>query len=394
MSFRRLLILAPLAAAACGKEAPPPPQPPQVTVATPLAREVTDWDEYTGRFEAVDDVQLRARVSGQVTGILFRDGQDVRAGQVLFQIDPRPFQALVAQAEAQVSSAEATLANARSELARSQSLVAEQAVSRAEFEQRQAGERTALASLAAARATVRQRRLDLSFATVRAPISGRISDRRVSPGDYVTAGETDLTRIVTINPIWFRFEGAESFYLKYLRQDEAGQRRSSRTAGNLIEIGLADENGYRWRGRMSFLDNAIDPSSGTISAHASVPNPDGFLTPGMYGRARLIGSGTYRAMLIPDEAISTDQTRRLVWVVGRDGKAVQRPVETGAKVEGLRIVRAGLAPTDRIIIEGASRLAPGTAVKTRAGQIRPDPNGDPAPRGTQSTPPASQAKAE
>lgn len=383
-----------LALAACGKGAsPPPPPPPQVTTALPLEREVVDWDEYVGRFEAVQDVELRPRVSGTIDRVLFTDGQYVRAGQALFTIDPRPYLAVLAQAQAQVAKAQATLANGRSELARAGILLKAEAFSKEEFETRSAAVRTAQADLAAAQANVSTARLNLGFATVRAPISGRVSDRRVSKGNFATEAQTVLTRVVSTDPIWFSFEGAESFYLKYLRQDRKGERGSSRTTPNPVEVQLADETSYRWRGRMEFVDNAIDPNSGTIRAHAVIANPDGFLTPGLFGRARLLGSGSYRAMLIPDEAITTDQTRKLIYVVGRDGKAAPRPVETGPQVDGLRVVRSGLAPTEHVVIEGITTLQPGTAVKERLVKMKLRIAGN-APQSTpESAPPASDAKA-
>ncbi|MEH3108051.1 MAG: efflux RND transporter periplasmic adaptor subunit [Sphingomonas fennica] len=383
-----------VALAGCGKkEAPPAPPPANVSVARPLQREVVDWDEYIGRFEAPDDVEVRARADGVVTRVYFRNGQDVREGQPLFEIDPRPYRAALAQAEAQVRRAQATLTNARSVQARTQSLLAAQAVSREEAEQNEATTRTAAADLAAAQAQAATARLNLGFTTTRAPFSGRLSDRRVSVGDAVTDGTTVMTRIVSINPIWFTFEAAESFYLKNLRQDRRGERGSSRTTPNPIEIQLADEPGYRWKGRMTFLDNAIDPGSGTIRARGVVPNPGGFLTPGMFGRARLLGSGSYRAMLVPDEAVIADQARKIAYVVGRDGKAVQRPVETGPMVEGLRVVKAGLAPTDLIILDGLARIQPGMPVSPKQTVIKPRA-ADTAPvSAALKTPPSSEATA-
>ncbi|WP_423601993.1 efflux RND transporter periplasmic adaptor subunit [Sphingomonas sp. MS122] len=377
---------------ACGGGQPPQaPPPPEVTVATPLQREVVDWDDYTGRFVAPQDVEIRARVNGVITAIHFRDGQDVRQGQPLFTIDPRPYQAQLAQAQAQIARAQAALTNARQVTARSRALAAAQAVSKEELETNIAAERSAAADLAAGRASANAAQLNLGFTTVRAPFSGRMSDRKVSLGDSVTDGQTILTRIVSIDPIRFEFEGAESFYLKNLRQDQRGERGSSRNTANPVQIQLADESEYRWNGRMQFLDSAVDPNSGTIRAYALVPNPTRFLTPGMFGRARLLGSGTYRAMLIPDEAIVTDQTRRLVYVLSKDNKATPRPVEIGAKVEGLRIVRDGLAPTDMVIITGHGQLQPGAQVKPKKGVIKPDATKQAAPTAPTAEPESGQA---
>lgn len=366
-----------IAACAAKKVDAPPMQ--TVAAARPLQRDVTDWDDYVGRFEAIQDVDVRPRVSGQITKIDFREGVEVKKGQFLFEIDPRPFQAALAQAEGQSARAQATLTNAQSERARAATLLQAQAVSHEEYEQKQAAERSADADLKAAQANVRARALDVEFTTIRSPIDGRISDKRVSIGDFVTSGQTLLTRVVTIDPIWFSFDGAESFYLKYIRQAQRGERASSRYAANPVDIKLADEPGYRWHGQMSFVDNAIDKTSGTIRAHAVVRNPQGFLVPGMFGRARLLGSGAYHAMLIPDEAIVTDQTRRTVFVVGRDGKAAIRNVETGPLVEGLRVIKTGIGPDDLVVLDGLARLRPGAPVKTHLTPIRPRATDD-APR--------------
>ncbi len=292
--------LALLAGCSKGNQAPPAPPPPHVSVAQPLVRDVVDWDEYVGRFEAPQSVDMRARITGVVTQILFRNGQDVKEGQPLFIIDPRPYRATLEQAEAQIVSARAALINAKAIAARSADLVNTQAVSKEELETNQAQERTAQANLQAAIANAYNARLNLSFTTVRAPVSGRVSDKRVSLGDQVINGQTLLTTVVSLDPIWFTFDGAESFYLKYLREAQKGQRGSSRSAPNPVDIQLSDETGYNWHGRMQFVDNALDPQTGTIRAHAVVANPNHFLTPGMFGRARLLGSGTYQALLVPD----------------------------------------------------------------------------------------------
>ncbi|KQS02116.1 hemolysin secretion protein D [Sphingomonas sp. Leaf357] len=358
--------------AACGGSKPPAAPPPaHVTVAVPLQRDVTDWDEYVGRFEAIQDAEIRPRVSGTIDRVLFTDGQYVRAGQGLFTIDPRPYRATLMQARATQAKAQATLVNARSELARAAKLLEAQAISKEEFEQKQAAVGTAAADVEAGRAAVATAQLNLGFTTVRAPVSGRVSDRRVSKGNFATEGTTVLTRVVSTDPIWFSFEGAESFYLKYLRQAQAGVRGSSRTTPNPVDIKLADEPTYRWRGRMDFLDNAVDQNSGTIRAHALVANPQGFLTPGMFGRARLLGSGSYKAMLIPDEAITTDQTRKLVYVVGKDNKAVPHPIETGPLVEGLRVVKTGLGPNDHVVVDGFTTLQPGAPVTPKLIRMQP-----------------------
>lgn len=356
---------------ACSNAPPPPPPAPLVSAGYPLQRNVVDWDDYVGRFEAIEDVEVRPRVSGQIVRTGFRDGLRVAKGQFLFEIDPRPYAAALAEARANEARAAATLANARAELERAKALLGKGFVSRADYDQKLAAQRTALAALDAGRAAVRQRALDLQFTIVRSPIAGQVSDKRVSIGDNVTANETLLTRVVTTDPIWFSFDGAESFYLKYVRLEQAGERRSSRYAPNPIEIQLADEPDYRWHGRMEFVDNAIDTGSGTIRAHAVVANPNGVLVPGLFGRARLLGSGTYHALLIPDEAIVTDQTRRLVYVAGKDGMVSTRNVETGPLVTGLRVVKSGLKPGDEVVLDGLARLQPGTKVRVRLIAIRP-----------------------
>lgn len=393
--YPRLLVIAgtALLLSSCSGASKPPPPLPQVTVALPLQRDVVDWDEYVGRFEAIQDVELRPRVSGTIDRILFANGQHVRQGEALFIIDPRPYAAALAQAQAQAAKANASLINARSELARAEKLLTAQAISKEEEETKQAAVRTAAADLAAAQANVATARLNLGFTTVRSPITGLVSDRRVSKGNFATEGTTVLTRVVSTDPIWFSFEGAESFYLKYLRQDRAGQRGSSRTTPNPVEVQLADESGYRWHGRMEFVDNAIDTNSGTIRAHAVIANPDGFLTPGLFGRARLLGSGHYHAMLVPDEAIITDQTRKLVYVVGPDGKVAPHPVETGPQVEGLRVIKAGVAPTEKVVIEGITTLQPGMAVKANLVTMKPRAADTSPTSQPNSAPPASEATA-
>lgn len=376
--------------AACGAKddgaAPPPGAPggpaPQVTVATPLIKPIVDWDEYTGRFEAVETSEVRPRVSGQIQRVAFRDGEFARAGDLLFVIDPRPFEAIAAQARADAQRLRAAATVAQTSFARTKTLLDAEAVSKEEYEQAQAALLQAQAALAAGEANVRAKQLDVEFTRVRAPISGRMSDRRRDVGNFVTAGQTVLTTVVKLDPIYFSFDGSEAVYLKYQRANRAGTRPSSRVAPNPVDIRLGDESEYRWHGKMNFVDNTISQGSGTIRGRAEVRNPDGFLTPGLFGHMRLLGSGAYDGMLIPEAAVVTDQTRKVALVVGPDNKVSQRVVELGPLVDGLRVVRSGLQRTDRIIIAGVQRARPGTPVKVRAGRIVP-----PSP-GTAPQPPA------
>ncbi|HYD27810.1 efflux RND transporter periplasmic adaptor subunit [Brevundimonas sp.] len=347
-------------------EAQAPPAP-SVTVATPLVQAVQDWDEFTGRFEATQSVEVRARVGGYISGVHFRDGDYVRRGQVLFTLDPRPAQAALAAARAQLAQAQAQLALAQSELARSESLLEAQAVSQSEVDTRRGALQTAQAAIAAANANVRARQLDLEFTRVTAPISGRVSDRRVDAGNLVAGGSSAadvLTTVVSSAPIHFVFDGSEAVLLKYQRQARQGAAP--------IQVRLQDEATFTRSGTLDFTDNAVDTASGVIRLRALIPNADGFLKPGMFGQARLAGAGTYNAMLVPDAAIATDQARRIVYVVAADGSVAPKPVQLGPLVDGLRVIRSGLAPTDRVIINGVGRIQqPGMKVQARNGQIRP-----------------------
>lgn len=347
-------------------QAQTPPQP-QVTVAAPLVRQVQDWDEFAGRFEAVQSVDVRARAGGYVQGVHFRDGDYVRQGQLLFTLDPRPAQAALASAQAQLAQAQAQLTLAEAELARSESLLTSQAVSQSEVDSRRGAVDTAKAAMAAANAAIRARRLELEFTRVTAPISGRVSDRRVDAGNLVAGGSSAadvLTTIVSASPIYFSFDGSEAILLKYQRQTRSGAAP--------IEVRLADESGFVRSGRLDFTDNAIDTSSGVVRLRAVVPNADGFLKPGMFGQARLAGAGSYEAMLVPDAAVGTDAARRIVYVVAADGSVAPKPVVLGPLVDGLRVVRSGLAATDRVVIGGLQRIQqPGVKVKAVNGRITP-----------------------
>lgn len=344
------------------------PSAPPVTVATPLKQQVVDWDEFTGRFEAVEAVDVRARVGGYVQAVHFRDGQTVQRGQLLFTLDPRPAQAALAQARAQVAQAQSQLSLARANLARSESLLASQAVSQAEYDSNKAAVEAAQANLAAANAATRTAQLNLEYTRVTAPVSGRVSDRRVDPGNLIAGGSSAgdvLTTIVSGGPIHFVFDGSEAVALKYMRDAGANQNAP-------VRIRLQDETAYNRTGRLDFSDNAIDTASGVIRLRAIVPNADGFLRPGMFGRAQVAGAGAYDALLVPDTAINTDQSRRTVYVVANDGSVTPKPVELGPVVQGLRVIKSGLAPTDRVIIAGLQRAAqPGAKVTPQNGRIQP-----------------------
>jgi len=361
---------------------PPPAMP--VTVAAPLVQQVVDWDDYVGRFEAVQNVEVKPRASGYLQGVHFRDGQYVQKGQLLFTIDPRPTQAALSQAQAQLARARATLANARTELARSRTLAAQQAASVEEVESRQAAVRAGEADVAAAQAAVRAQQLNLGFTRVVAPISGQISERRVDAGNAVAADQTVLTTIVSTNPLHFAFEGSEALLLKYQRQNAGAQ------AGTPVRIRLQDEASYTHAGTLDFVDTSINTGAGTVRARAIVSNPSGFLKPGMFGHLRLSASQPYRAMLVPDAAIVTDAARRVVYLVGKDNSVVARPVELGPVVGTLRVIRSGIGPQDRVIINGIQRARPGQKVQPKPGRIQQQAGPEPAPVAP-TAPPSSTA---
>jgi len=293
----------------------------------------------------------------------FRDGDYVRAGQLLFTIDPRPAQAALAQAQAQLARALATLGNARTELARSRTLAEQRAASVEEVEQRQAAVRTGEADVAAGRAAVRTAQLNVGFTRIFSPISGRISERLVDAGNSVTADQTVLTRIVSMNPLHFAFEGSEALILKYQRQSAGSE------SGTPVRIRLQDEASFVHAGRLDFVDPIVNTNAGTVRGRAVVPNPTGFLKPGMFGEMRLVASQAYPAMLVPDSAIVTDASRRVVYLVDRAGTVQARPVELGPLTGNLRVIRSGLKAQDRVIINGIQRARPGQKVKPQLGRI-------------------------
>jgi RND family efflux transporter MFP subunit len=347
--------------------APPPP----VTVALPLKKNITEWDEYTGRFAAVATVEIRSRVSGFIDSIHFKDGQLVKQGERLFVIDPRPYRLAVEQAKADMERAQARLQIATLDVERATPLAQSQTLTAREFDTRKSTQREAAGAVASSDAALKQAELNLDWTQVTAPISGRISDRRVDAGNLITGGPTGatlLTSIVSLDPIHFIFDGSEADFLHYLRLAAAGARPSSRDVQNPVAVRLADETEYKHLGRMDFVDNVLSPKTGTIRGRAVFDNKDGLLTPGFFGRLRLFG-GEHEALLVPDTAIASDQASKIVFTVADDGTVGTKIVELGPIVDGLRVIRSGLAAEDRIVIEGLQRARPGQQVKAEAGKI-------------------------
>jgi RND family efflux transporter MFP subunit len=347
------------------------PAPP-VTVAAPLVKRITEWDEFTGRFEATKSVEVRARVSGYLEAVNFVDGAMVKEGDVLFVIDSRHYRAVADQAMADVERAEARLDLARAQLGRAETLVDQAVLSEATYDERAQERREAEAAVEQARAALRAAELNLDFTVVRAPISGRVSDRRIDIGNLVTGdpNATLLTTIVTLDPIYFMFDMSERDFLAYQRAVSRGDLPSTRDRDMVVEARLPDEEEWPYSGRMSFVDNRIEANSGTIRARAVIPNGDLFITPGQFGRLRIPGSNPYDAILVPDSAILTDQSNKVVMTVAEDGTVVPKAIRPGpSQPGGLRIVREGLTGDERIIINGLVRARAGAKVTPQPGEI-------------------------
>jgi RND family efflux transporter MFP subunit len=349
--------------------------PPEVTVSRPLVRKLTEWDEFTGRFEPVQQVEIRARVAGYLQEIGFDDGAIVQAGQTLFVIDPRPYQAALDRAKAEIEMQRAQLTLARLDQDRTSRLVSTSAAARATLDDRNAQLAEASASLAAKEAELRQAELDLGFTRVTAPFAGRVSNRRVDVGNLVS-DQTLLTTIVQLDPIYLSFDMSEADFLAYQRASAKGDLPSTRDNRTIVQAHLVDEEGWPHEGTMSFVDNVVDQGSGTIRGRATFPNPEGLITPGQFGRIRIPGSPEYDAFLIPDSAIVTDQSRKVVLTVGADGVVTPKIIRPGpSQPGGLRIVRRGLEADDTIIINGLMRARPGAKVAPKEGKIEPVSDG-------------------
>jgi len=372
-----LILVAALALAGCGDKPPQAaaPPPPPVTVAQPTKHVVTDWDEFTGRFEAVEEVQVRARVGGFVPSVEFRDGDIVRAGDLLYVIDSRPFEAVAEQADGQLSDARAKAELAKRELDRGLTLVTTSAVSESVVDQRRQALQAARASEMQAEGALKAAKLNIEFTHVMAPIAGRVSRHLVSPGNLVQGSEggaTLLTSIVTLDPIYIYFDVDEATYLRNNKLWFEGKRPSSRDTPNPVQVTLTGETKSSREGTMNFLDNRLDVSTGTLRSRAVIPNKDLSILPGQFGRVRLIGSSPYEALLLPDTAIATDQSRKIVFVVKDDNTVEAKAVTLGPLDQGLRVIREGLKPDDRVIVDGLQRARVGAKVS---------PHPAPAPAG-------------
>lgn len=351
----------------------PPPSP--VAVAEPLAKRIRQWDEYSGRFDAIETVEVRPRVSGFIEQIHFKDGQIVKAGDLLFTIEKRSFEISVEIAQAEIARTTAQVDLQESEVERAAPLARSGAVTKRDLDTRTANLLAARAQRQAAEANLKAAQLNLEWTDVRAPIAGRVSDRKIDVGNLVTggtAGATVLTTIVKTDPIHFRFDVSEADYMRYVRQFIAGDRKSGREVAHPVRVRLADDKDWSREGQLDFVDNQLNARSGTLRGRAIFTNADQLFTPGLFARMQLFG-GDIDALLIPDSAVVSDQARKIVFVVGADNVVQAQPVQLGDLHEGLRVVRGGLQPTSRIVIDGLANpfVRPGAKITPQAGQIEP-----------------------
>ncbi len=367
--MKKILLLAAIFLVGCGTDNPEQNALPEVIIQIPETRKIVDWDEYTGQFEAVESVEVRARVSGYLQKLHFRQGSIIRRGQLLVTIDPRPFQAELAQAKAAVQGALTRRDLAKADLERAELLLSEQAISQEEYDARLQARQESLTSVAAARAALRQAELNLQFTSVRSPIAGRVGARLVTVGNLVSGGgptSTLLTTVYSVSPMHFSFTANEAAYLKYVRQNAEGSRPSSREEANPVRLRLQDESDFVHEGRMNFVDNEINGNSGTVQGQAIFDNPAGLFIPGMFGRIQLLGSGEYDALLVPDSAILADQSNKIIMVVGDNDEVAARTVELGPVLDdGMRVIRDGISNSDRVVVGGLMRVRPGDKVSPK-----------------------------
>ncbi|HKP49551.1 MAG TPA: efflux RND transporter periplasmic adaptor subunit [Gemmatimonadales bacterium] len=363
------------------EKAPAAPPLQTVTVAPVPEREISDWDEFTGRLEAVDQVEIRPRVSGYIRRVTFTEGREVKKGEVLFEIDPRPYQAELARAEAELERAKSAASLAASDVQRAQTLVKAQAISREEYDSRTSAEAQGGAGVKAAEAAVQTARLNLDWTRVRSPINGRVSNALVTSGNLVEAGPpaTLLTTVVSLDPMYVYFDSDEQTYLRYAGRARHGS--NWRTAKLPVYLGLANEDGFPHEGRLDFVDNQIDPNTGTIRTRAVFSNTSRALTPGLFARVKLVGDHKRKALLVRDAAIGTDQDRKFVLVVGQGDTLAYRPVVPGRLVDGLRIIDSGLQPGEHVVVNGLMRVRPGMKVAPQLAEMTAADSAAPASAG-------------
>jgi len=359
-------LIAALSLAGCSPKPPAPPPPPSVSVAPVLQRDVAEWDEFSGRLDAVDQVQIRPSVSGYIKRVTFTEGREVRKGETLFEIDPRPYQADLDRAQAQLEQARTAADLAAREVARAEKLVNVQAISREEFDSRTSAQANGVAAVRAAEAAVQTARLNLNWTHVRSPIAGRVSRAEVTEGNLVQAGPPDatlLTTVVSLDSIYLYFDSDEQTYLRYTGRAAADGGKGWHNDRLPVYLGLANETGFPHEGRLDFVDNRIDPTSGTIRTRAIFSNRDRRFTPGLFARVKLVGGQRQPALLVRDAAVGTDQDRKFVLVLAKGDSLAYRPVELGRlSDDGLRIVRSGLEPGEKVVVNGLMRVRPGIKV--------------------------------
>jgi len=363
-----IFMVAWLCATGCKPKTPvATPQPPTVSVALPVQREVVEWDEYIGRLESPETVEVRARVSGYLAKVHFKEGKEVKTNDLLFTIDRRPYQAEYEHAEAEHQRAESQADLAKSDAERAKNLIATKAISQEDFDNKTKTYASALASLRAAHAAVDSAKLNLEFTEVRSPINGRTSRAVVTEGNLISggAGATLLTTVVSQDPLYCYVDVDERSILKYIQLRREGKRESALDKPIPVEMALADEVGYPHKGFTDFVDNKIDPTTGTLHCRGVFPNPERALGPGFFARMRIPGSGKYPAVLIPDRAVGSDQSQKFVYVINPETKVEFRPVKLGPLIDGLRVVKEGLKPGEPVIVEGLLRVRPGVVVDAK-----------------------------
>jgi membrane fusion protein, multidrug efflux system len=367
-ALRGVLVLSgSIALAACQSRADTPAPgamgPPPVSVAPVVKRQVQEFDEFTGRLEAPRSVDVRPRVTGYIKKVHFKDGQEVKQGELLFTIDPDPYLAELARARAQLAAAQTQAELARSQEARADKLIGVKAISAEEYDQLTSGTRNAVANVQAAEAAVQTAQLNVGYTQIWAPIAGRMSRANVTAteGNLINVGD-QLTTIVSQDKVYAYFDAGEDAYLKYVRLAREGTRPSARTHPNPVMMGLADEDGFPHQGVMDFVDNRLNPQTGAMRARAVFDNSERRFTPGLFARIKLVGSETYSAVLTPEEAIGTDQSKKFVLVIGQDNKAQFREVKLGALIDGMRVVTSGVFPGDLVVVDGLQRVRPGMPV--------------------------------